>query len=321
MKAASKSRFFLLSIMMACLIVVGIVNFVLVKVLFVAFKSNPPSVNSSIYSNISTTLGPNGNMTDGSKYSFFVNQGINFLYLFVGGVMVYPRQCCTNDITPEMRKIPHRIFFIMGVLDAFGTFFISMGAVYTPGQIQPLIQQALIPLTMVFSCFCLKSRYNVWELVGAVLMLVGTGLSIVPSIVSEDNSNTRWYACVIYFCSNIPMAGSGVYKEVAFRKQEVDVWFLSQWVAIYQFLISFVFVPLLVIPFVGGTSTGMSFQDIWDSFRDGALCWLMILPDCSGKNNRGQTWLLPLYTIVKMYVVIVVEKKEAFRICIGKGKR
>ena len=127
------------------------------------------------------------------------------------------------------------------------------------------------------------------------------------------------------------MAASGVYKEVAFRKQPMDVWYdlscllschspessltrhavsdtliffryLSQWVAIYQFLLSFVFVPLLVVPFIGGTETGMSWAEMWDSFRDGALCWVQQLPQCSGDEYRGQTWLLPLYTLVNMCV-------------------
>lgn len=66
--------------------------------------------------------------------------------------------CCTDEITPEMRKVHHKAYLIMAALDSFGTFFISMGAVYTPGQIQPLLNQALIPLTMVFSCCMLRER-------------------------------------------------------------------------------------------------------------------------------------------------------------------
>ena len=314
MKKASSSRLVLLTVLMSALIVVGIANYVLVKVLFVAFKSgNGNSTQNATSAFFEMLTAKTNSSDDGSRYSFFVNQGINFFYIVVGGIMVYPRMCCTNDITPEMKKIPHKIFVIMALLDSFGTFFISMGAVYTPGQIQPLIQQALIPLTMVFSCIWLKERYNIWELVGAVLMLAGAAVSIVPTITGGTDGTSKWYACVIYFCSNIPMALSGVYKEMAFKKQPVDVWYLSQWVAIYQFLISFVFVPLLVVPFIGGTETGMSFADIWYSFRDGALCWVQLTPDCSGVNNKGQMWLLPVYTCVNMYVVCVYVTRTVLR--------
>eukprot|EP00750_Incisomonas_marina_P030117 INCI7278.1.p1 GENE.INCI7278.1~~INCI7278.1.p1 ORF type:complete len:431 (-),score=48.87 INCI7278.1:634-1926(-) len=292
----------LVAALMSALVVVGVVNFVLVKILYVAFRSGGNEINASVANqSLGTSVSPsNSSFANGSQYSFFVNQAINFLYIIFGAFLVYPRMLCTNDITPEMRKTPHRIFLMMALLDSFGTFFISMGAVYTPGQIQPLLNQALIPLTMAFSCILVKARYNAWELVGALLMLVGAAVSVVPTLTDSDDENAKWYACLIYFCSNIPMAASCVYKESIFRKRTIDVWYMANWISIYQFLISFIFVPLLVVPFIGGTETGITFPEIWTSFRDGALCWLEILPACSGENSRGQLWLLPGFTVVNM---------------------
>ena len=154
-------------ILFALLVVVGVVNFVMMKVLYVAFKSNDvmPMMNgtSTAGGNASTmdSAGPgsgNNTTTNGARYSFFVNQSINFFHIVIGAIIVYPRMLCTNDITPAMRKTPQRIFVFMALLDSFGTFFISMGSVYTPGQIQPLLNQALIPMTMGFSCVWLRSR-------------------------------------------------------------------------------------------------------------------------------------------------------------------
>lgn len=236
---------------------------------------------------------------------------------------------------------------------------------------------------MAFSCVLVKARYNPWELVGAILMLAGAAVSVVPTLTDTDDENAKWYACLIYFCSNIPMAASCVYKESIFRKRTIDVWcvncgqlvcgdthsrcafrrrrqglacaslcfclfvpcdlsrigggavvrnafcggggktgggggafnsittlftgargihnrYMANWISIYQFLISFIFVPLLVVPFIGGTETGITFPEIWTSFRDGALCWLEMLPACAGENNRGQLWLLPGFTLVNM---------------------
>ena len=43
------------------------------------------------------------------------------------------------------------------------------------------------------------------------------------------------------------MALSAVYKEIAFKSgEQVNVWYLCQWVSIYQFLISWLFMPLTV---------------------------------------------------------------------------
>ena len=66
--------------------------------------------------------------------------------------------------------------------------------------------------------------YNLWEYLGAVLMLGGAALSVVPSLLTDDDEGTKWYACLIYFASNIPMAASCVYKERTFRNLDMDVW-------------------------------------------------------------------------------------------------
>lgn len=110
MQKAGKSRVFLISVLMGALVVVGIVNFVLAKVLFVSFKSMDPTHTGNATSVAAaaasadwmitaspTTLSPSNSSGNGSRFSFFVNQGINFFYLIVGGVMVYvPRRHSTN---------------------------------------------------------------------------------------------------------------------------------------------------------------------------------------------------------------------------------
>jgi len=51
---------------------------------------------------------------------------------------------------------------MMQVLDACGGFLAAMGAGggHTPKQVQPLLNQSLIPLTMLVSFLVLKVRYN-----------------------------------------------------------------------------------------------------------------------------------------------------------------
>ena len=123
------------------------------------------------------------------------------------------------------------------------------------------------------------------ELVGAVLIMAGppcplltatpdflpmvTGacVSCIPSLSGNGAAEeSRWYAILLYFCSNIPMACSAVYKvssrcrpcttshtksfgqEKNFNDVILDVWYLTQWVSIYQFLVSFLFMPALLVP-------------------------------------------------------------------------
>ena len=110
--------------MMFLLVFLGSLNFILVKAMYNAF---------------------------GSSYAFFANQGVNFLYVLYGGAILQQKMLCTDEITPEMRTFPQTTFFKLAILDAFGTFFTAMGAVYTPMEYQPILNQTLIPFTMLAS--------------------------------------------------------------------------------------------------------------------------------------------------------------------------
>jgi hypothetical protein len=121
------------------------------------------------------------------------------LFVVLGGFMVYPRMVFTNDITPEMRRIPQRIFFFMACMDALGTFFLSMGQVYTPGQIQPLLNQvrhwalarrcewcgtsSMVAIMPVHPCACLRRFSLVTNTYGRTSVVAA--VEVVGEWVSE----------------------------------------------------------------------------------------------------------------------------------------
>ena len=152
----------------------GCANFILLKVLFAAY---------------------------GESAAFFVSQGINVIYCVYGGLIVYPRLLPSGvgdalsrgfglePITPRMRTWPHlRAFVVMGVLDCFGTFLTAMGAVYTPGQFQTLLNQSLIPATMAASALFLHERYSTGQLGAAALLVSGAVISVVPSLLPSHHA-------------------------------------------------------------------------------------------------------------------------------------
>ena len=106
-------------LMMLLLVFLGSLNFILVKAMYNAF---------------------------GASYAVFANQGVNFLYVVYGGVILQQKLHCTNEITKDMRTFPQTTFFKLAILDAFGTFFTAMGAVFTPMEYQPILNQTLIPI-------------------------------------------------------------------------------------------------------------------------------------------------------------------------------
>lgn len=234
---------FLIGILFISLVLLGCLNFILYKVMFNTF---------------------------GENHAFFVSQGVNVLFVIYGGLIVYPMQCFTNIITPEMKAISQQKYILMGLLDCFGTFFTAMGAVYTPGQIQTLLNQCLIPLTMIASRIFLQKSFYKFELLGASLIIVGASIVVLPSIYLNpfQPSSFRPYSCIIYVASNIPMACSTVYKEYAFKNYKVNVYYLTQFVSIYQLLFGFILGPLQTIPGIG-SKNGTSLSQIILDFKSG----------------------------------------------------
>eukprot|EP00929_Paragymnodinium_shiwhaense_P001511 TRINITY_DN101744_c0_g1_i1.p1 TRINITY_DN101744_c0_g1~~TRINITY_DN101744_c0_g1_i1.p1 ORF type:complete len:456 (-),score=90.71 TRINITY_DN101744_c0_g1_i1:53-1420(-) len=250
-------RLHLLGVMVG-LVLLGGVNFVLLKVLYTAY---------------------------GDKRAFFVNQAINLLYIVYGGLILYPRMMFTKHVTAEMRRFNKRPFVIMGILDSLGTFFTCLGTAYTPGSITPILNQLLIPFTVIVSTVYMKVRPGPKEMSGAGLIIFGACLSVVPTLLHEDDArdDIRWYAVVFYAMSNVPMAMSACYKESTFDDETLDVWYLTQWVSIFQFLVSFLYMPLLVLPGFS-SKEGMKLSEVSAAFVDGYSCFRHEVPECAEKN-------------------------------------
>jgi len=271
----------MLFVLLGSLVVVGACNFAMFKSMYNAY---------------------------GEENAYFVSQGVNFLYVVYGGLLVYPRFLCSEyqpirprrasslKHSPKLPKsrfwqranaIDHRWkFLIMGTLDCFGTFFTAMGAVYTPGVFQTLLNQTLIPCTMLFSYLLLRTKYAPWQIVGASVIVIGACVTIGPAVVLQGeraSKQFRWYACLVYFFSNVPMAISSVYKEMSFRNEKIDVLYLTQWVSIFQLFVGFLLAPLQRIPGFGSLKSDT--PDVWTQMTRGTDCWLEINKECRARST------------------------------------
>ena len=211
----------------------------------------------------------------GQDYAFFVDQGNNVLYLLfsVGSVLYKMKR--TTDIGAQEYAFPQYKFLLMAAADGAGTFLSSLGAVYTPGNYQTLLNQTLIPVTMVMATCLLRAKYRFGEVFGAMVVLSGASVAVIPSIINPGSAptNFRVYAAVLYFASNIPMAFSACYKEIGFKDVQLDCFWLTMWVSLYQLFISFAYARLQAIPGFG-SENGIHQQVIWTNFWNGLLCSL-----------------------------------------------
>lgn len=231
----------------ALMLAVGPSNFVLYKILFAVY---------------------------GDASAFFVMQGINLLFVVYGavGLWVVARR---GGITAEMRTCSKAPFAAMAALDCLGGLCAAMGAVDTPGQLQTLLNQSLVPCTMIASTVLLGARYGRRKLFGALVILFGAGVVVAPALAGPAMDARAAASILVYWGSNVPMALSAVYKEWRFSSREdVHVMYLTQWVSTFQFLFGFAFAPLQCAPGVA-TREGLSLGAVAAGFigdaRDAAL--------------------------------------------------
>merc|ERR1740123_1444732 len=104
------------------------------------------------------------------------------------------------------------------------------------------------------------------------------------------------------------MAASYCYKEANFQETELNVWYLTQYVSIFQFLVAFLFMPLLCLPGFGSVD-GIPWAEVPVQFHNGFLCFLEVTDECAERNTFfllvGYCGVNVLYNTLGLYLVKV----------------
>jgi hypothetical protein len=236
-------------------------------------------------------------MKFGSNYAWFNNQFSTLSYCILAQIITSYKYFFTNDITDEMKAFPVWKFFLFGVFDGLAGFLFSIGAPNTPATLQNIINQTIIPMTMVASFIVLRARYGLGKIGGAGIILAGAFVALIPLFTNSDKSSNDppavWYAIIIYVSNNVPQALSNVTKELAFGQVVLDVYYMGSWVAWFQLGVSLALLPVTMLPGFGGISA----SDIPDQIQNGYYCLLgwNTLPGDACEYN---------YIFTGMYVIV-----------------
>jgi drug/metabolite transporter (DMT)-like permease len=209
----------------------------------------------------------------GQLYVFFRQQLTNFMYDVWSTVVVFGKLAFTTHITSDQGYFPIWKFAVMSLCDSLADFLGSVGGVGTPGSFAVLLNQTVVFFTMVAAYVVLRQKYKPIQVFGAVLIIGGTALAIVPTFTGGGDSGSSgavWYSVVLYTMSNAPSAAAYVFKEWAFKAADLDVFYLTAMVSWIQLLLSWLWVPLLALPGFGG----QPLDTVLPSFVNGFKCFI-----------------------------------------------
>ena len=271
-----KYKLFLTMLLVICL---GPLNFVLYKVMFESY---------------------------GEDGSFFVSNAVNVIYVIVGGVALFYADVVKGEISEEVRQTSHMKFVVMAAMDALAGFLAAMGAVYTSGAVQQLLNQTLIPFTMLMSFIMLGRPSTMSHVFGALIILFGVGVVLAPHMVgaTETEHGTMHthtlvlVSSIVYCMANLPTSIAFVYKEFGFKDLNIHPVHLTQWVSIYQCVFGILLMPLQLVPGLG-SENGMTLQQSRDGLKFGWACFLEQEETCA--ENHSFLLLVSYCTINFLY--------------------
>ena len=208
------------------------------------------------------------------NYPFFLSLMTTFVYIPLSFAYIIPMQM-SGRIAADNTSVPKKVFFVMGLLDGLAGILQQFATNYiTKRPLVILLQQTAIPISMLISKKLLKAKYVAWQYLGAVIVMAGLCVVLVPSFAVKDGSasvsQAAWVQPVwslVMALSSVPMCLSSVYKEKTLGEVKMDVIYLNGWVAIFQFLIS---IPL-AIP--AAYASNLAISDIPQNLYDGFKCY------------------------------------------------
>ena len=212
-----------------------------------------------------------------TNYGFFVSQFSTFLYTFqallVSLILMWRDPLSMSSLTVKNQSV----YLYMGSLDAASATLGAIAGAYCPGGMQTILNQLIIPLTMIGAVLVLGTRFDRHQIWGSSFIIFGSIVasssyffnSHTPS--SSDASSSSFMSLsasiTLYFFSILPCAMSNIYKERVMKEMDMNEVHTSTVVSFWQLWIGFLFLPLLSLKSLGPSSPPPSLTSLDSFFR------------------------------------------------------
>eukprot|EP01032_Pedospumella_encystans_P023765 gene23765-26895_t len=256
-----------------------------------------------------------------TNYAFFASQFSNMMYtiqaIVVSGIIIANNPGSYKDIF----KTPASVFVKMGLLDSASATMGAIAGANCPGMLQTILNQLIIPMTMVGAYFFLKSRFESFQIWGSLFIVIGAMVASLSYLfvanpdndaeTSTDASNDGSMststaivtaAVILYFISEFPGAFSNVYKDSKMKEQDMHEVHTTTLVSWWQLWFGFLFLPLMAIPALGG----LTYQQISMQLSDGWTCFRGTNPNDPEGDCSNAAYLLMTYIVVNFVCNIIM---------------
>lgn len=146
-----------------------------------------------------------------------------------------------GKVTKSMLAFPQHKIALLGGLDTLYNILSSLPIAAIGGTVANVTSQAVLPFNMLLSWVVLKYRFVPTHYIGAMLVLYGVCVRLVPQFTgsSDDESGSAsgltflaWMLVMVL--SAVPNAASNVAKEVVLKGADMDEWYLNMMVGVWQ---------------------------------------------------------------------------------------
>lgn len=224
------------------------------------------------FKNVGYVLGP---------YPYFVLLSISATIPVVLGVVclfVYavsgfsPGTCSLRNVV---------IFFTLGFAAALNGVGMVFANPHVAGYLQALLQQSIVPMTLVASMSILATQFSPTQYAGVLMIVAGVLLQLWPSMSNGDASASSGFSWqCIFMLAQLPNALAAILQEHTFQSAPVDVRLMLFWSSTAQFVTFVMLAPLDCVPNVGDSSPVDEFfsnlSEAWHLVRGGTASVALI---------------------------------------------
>jgi len=180
-----------------------------------------------------------------------------------------------GKITEGQFNFPKKRYIFMAALFAVYNFLTRFGARgnYVPGPLMVLLAQVVIPYTMVLTMIFLYVRYRPVHFLAVLMIIGGIVVAIYPSL-SAISQTDSFVSVITLLVAPLPQAIVLVYLEHNFKKWDMDLYYASSWINVFEFIIG---IPLIFALVPLGSLT---FGELPNNIVDGYACLFI------GRNAR-----------------------------------